>query len=121
MGDPFLSNLLRNDVSQSRVAQEEPTAGSDAVRLVLELVRVHHVEVVEPFINSFSIRVNQLKKKCLQITLEDVRVDSGHSVHSVRSNDGQIGHIDALSLVLFDEGHAADYVTIAREIFAHVL
>lgn len=38
---------LSDDLSQPGVAHHQPAAGSDAVGLVLELVRLHFVEVLE--------------------------------------------------------------------------
>lgn len=38
---------LGDDLSQARVAHHQPAAGGDAVRLVLELLRLHFVEVLE--------------------------------------------------------------------------
>lgn len=38
---------LSDDFSQPGVAHHQPAAGSDAVGLVLELVRLHFVEVLE--------------------------------------------------------------------------
>lgn len=38
---------LGDDLCQPRVAHHQPAAGSDAVGLVLELVRLHFVEVLE--------------------------------------------------------------------------
>lgn len=38
---------LSDDLSQPGVAHDQPAAGGDAVSLVLELVRLHFVEVLE--------------------------------------------------------------------------
>lgn len=38
---------LSDDLSQTRVAHDQPAAGCDAVGFVLELVRLHFVEVLE--------------------------------------------------------------------------
>lgn len=42
------THYLSNKISKTRVAQQQPTAGSNTVGLVLELLRVHFSEVFEP-------------------------------------------------------------------------
>lgn len=39
---------LSDDLSQARVAHDQPAPGSDAVGLVLELLRVNIIEILEP-------------------------------------------------------------------------
>ena len=39
---------LCDDLRQSRVAHDEPPPGRDPVGLVLELLRVHFIEILEP-------------------------------------------------------------------------
>lgn len=39
---------LSNNLSQARVAHDQPAPGCDAVGLVLKLLRVHLIEILEP-------------------------------------------------------------------------
>lgn len=50
---------LSDDLSQSGVAHHQPAAGSDAVGLVLELVRLHFVEVLEAARKTTPCVVNE--------------------------------------------------------------
>lgn len=39
---------LRDDLSKARVTHDQPATGRDAIGLVLELMRVHLIEILEP-------------------------------------------------------------------------
>lgn len=54
-------------------------------------------------------------------SFEDVRVNLGHAVDSMRSHDTQMGHVDPLLSTLLDEGHTAQTVTITRELSSNSL
>lgn len=119
---------LSDDLSQPRVAHHQPAAGSDAVGLVLELVRLHFVEVletvnkVEPshprtgFAKQFHLSITDYSTVYLRdihCRFEDVGVDLGHAIDSVRAHNAQVSHVDPLLAALFNEGHTAQAVTIA--------
>merc|ERR1719220_1702587 len=83
---PGVANLLRDEVSQERIAQQQPSPGSDPVSLVLELLRP---ELVERFEESL---------------LDEVGVYGSHTVDGVGTDDGEVGHVDPLLSVLLDTG-----------------
>lgn len=122
---------LGDDLSQPGVAHHQPAAGSDAVGLVLELVRLHFVEVletvnkVEPshpragFVRQISFERHSVTDystvylRDIHCRFEDVGVDLGHAIDSVRAHNAQMSHVDPLLATLFNEGHTAHTVIIA--------
>lgn len=50
----------------------------------------------------------------LHCVFDDFRVDTGHPVHCMRSNDAQVSHVDLLDSAFLDQGHSAHAVNIAR-------
>ena len=65
-----LTNLFIDEISQGRVAHQQPPARRDAVRLVLELLGPELVEALE------------------QVGLDQLGVDPGDAVDGLRSNNG---------------------------------
>lgn len=58
----FFFFYFSNDISESRVAEQQPTTGSDTIGLVLELLGVHLIEIMEPTsqlinVHSFSYEI----------------------------------------------------------------
>ena len=66
----FCTDLFIDEIWEGRIAHEEPPPRRDSVGLVLELFRPKFEEVLE------------------QVRLQQVGVDAGNAVHSVRSNHG---------------------------------
>ena len=48
-------------------------------------------------------------------------MESGDSVHLVRTNNGQMGHADLLRLCLLNDGHAVQQSTIIGELHFNLL
>lgn len=107
---------LSDDLSQPGVAHHQPAAGSDAIGLVLELVRLHLVEVLEAAGKSIPRFCKQSAIALLQFTesfitqsgalhsrFEDVGVNLGHAVDGVGAHDAQVGHVDPLLSTLLNE------------------
>lgn len=46
---------------------------------------------------------------------DDVRVDAGHSVDSMGSNNAQMGHVDLLLVSFLNQRHAAQTIVVPRE------
>merc|ERR1719184_289577 len=65
IANEILSDSLRNDFSQTRVAHQQEATGSDAIGLVLELLWLHLIEIFEDG------------------GYKDLRVDPGHTIDSV--------------------------------------
>lgn len=57
----------------------------------------------------------------LHSVLDDVRVDTGHSVDSMRSHNAQVSHVDFLDIPFLDQGHSAHAVNISRVKLADAL
>ena len=93
VGDPLVSDVGRYPVSQQRVAVKQETALSDAVGLVIELLRHHLIEVLQ------------------LLMLQDLGVQSRHAVYREAGYDSQMSH---LHLSVIDDGHLADLLLIAR-------
>lgn len=47
-------------------------------------------------------------------SFEDVRVDLGHAVDSMRTHNAQMSHVDPLLSALLNERHAAQTIIITR-------
>ena len=82
MRRPVLSDLVGNQIRQHWIAEQKPTSGRDSVRLVLKLFRPELVEVLE------------------EASLDQLRVEPGNPVDGVRTDDGQVGHVDPLASFL---------------------
>ena len=78
---PALADLLGDQLCQLRVALDDPSAESDAVGLVVELLGIELVEIVE---------------LCL---LENVSVKSRDAVHGVAVVNVHVGHMHVAVLV----------------------
>lgn len=48
-------------------------------------------------------------------------MDGSHTIHSMRSNNGQVGHVDPLLRVLFHEGHPLHPIKVPRPAPHHLL
>ncbi len=66
----LITNLFVDEIGQGGIAHEQPTPGCDSVGLVLELLWP------------------QLEEGPEQVGLDQLRVDAGNTVDSVRSNNG---------------------------------
>ena len=78
---PPLADLLANQLGELRIALHDPSAESDAVGLIIELLRIELVEVVE-------LRI-----------LKDLGVEPCDAVDGVAVMDIQVRHVDVLVLV----------------------
>lgn len=50
----------------------------------------------------------------LHSVFDDLRVDAGHSIDSMRSHNAQVSHVDFLDIPFLDKGHSAQTVNISR-------
>ena len=57
----------------------------------------------------------------LHMSLEQLRVNSGHAVNSVRANNAQEGHIDSFLTIFLDQRHATHASVIVREALSYNL
>ena len=62
-----------------------------------------------------------IKQAYVHGSLDNGRVYGGHSVDSVRADDGQVGHVESLLRELFHDGHATDASHLSREPCLHLL
>lgn len=131
---------LSDDLSQPGVAHDQPAAGSDAVGLVLELVRLHFVEVLETvntadrhtwatraalftpdFLLNATTRNRLVVWGYVHCGFEDVRVNLGHAVDGVGAHDAQVSHVNPLLTALFNQRHATHALVISRELGCNFL
>ena len=78
---PLLADLLGDQFGQLRIALHDPSAESDAIGLVVELLGIELVEIVELGI------------------LEDLRVESGDAVDGMAVVNVHVRHVDIAVLV----------------------
>lgn len=57
----------------------------------------------------------------LHCAFDDLRVDPGHSIHSVRAHNAQVSHVDLLHVSFLNQGHAAQTVDVPRVQFGDAL
>ncbi len=93
MRDPAVADPLRDPLRELGIAVQEEAPLRNAVRLVVELLRHHLVEVLQ------------------HVLLKDLRVQRRDAVHRVAADDGEVSHVD-LSVV--DNRHVADLVRVVR-------
>ena len=93
IGDPLVADVLSHPVCQQRVAVQQETALCDTVRLVVELLRHHLVEITQ------------------LLLLQDLRMEARHAIDRIAADDGQMSHA---YLAVVDDGHAADLILTIR-------
>ena len=91
--DPLVADMGCNPVCKERVAMKKESSLGNAVRLVVELLREHLVEVAQ------------------LLVLQNLGVQSCHAVYGVACHDGQMCH---LHLAVIDDGHLRDLGLVAR-------
>ena len=93
------AGLASNELGEARVGLVEPSAGSDTVGDVGELVGAKDLdEVLEDG------------------GLYEIGVQLGNTVDLVRTNNSQVSHADHLGLGLLDDGNAGKHVAILGEL-----
>ena len=97
--DPLVADLPGDPVCQQRVSVQQEAALGDAVGLVVELLRVHLVEVSQ------------------RLGLQDFRVDLRDAVDGEACAACHVSHAD---LAVVDQGHAVDAGLIVRELLLDV-
>lgn len=137
---------LSDDLSQARVAHDQPASGCDAIRLVLELFWVNFIEILEPGKFWSTIRTaaryniinrkhyakwkhrlphrqagQEIREVSLHSVFNDFRVDAGHAIDSMRAHNAQVGHVDLLNISLLNQGHPAHTINVSRVKFADAL
>ena len=80
-----------------------PPSGSNSIGFVLEQLREHFVKVFEDGL------------------LNEFRVNEGHSVDSMGTDDGEVGHPHFLLLALFNKGHPGYSIILTRELLFDLL
>ncbi len=93
--DPLLAAQgLGDELPKAGVAVGQPPAGGHAVRLVLELLGVHLVEVLEDGV------------------LDDVRMDGRHPVGGFAADHGHERHVDQPAMLPFRISFVPDHCQI---------
>ena len=105
ISDPLIdrANSLADQVRKARIAAVKPAARRNTVSLVLDLSRVHLVE---------------LRK---DRRFDEFRVQGGHSIDCVRANNREVGHSNLLFIALLDKGHTGDLLVVTRVLLLHSL
>ena len=105
ISDPLIdrANSLADQVRKARIAAVKPAARRNTVSLVLDLSRVHLVE---------------LRK---DRRFDEFRVQGGHSIDCVRANNREVGHSNLLIIALLDKGHTGDLLVVTRVLLLHSL
>ena len=93
VGDPLVSNLVGYPVCKERVSVKKETSLGDTVRLIVELLRHHLIEVTQ------------------FLFLKDLCVELRNAVYGEAADDRKVSHAD-LSVV--DDRHSADLIVVAR-------
>ena len=93
VGDPLVSNLVGYPVCKQRVSVKKETSLGDTVRLVVELLRHHLIEVTK------------------LLFLKDLCVELRNAVYGEAADDREVSHAD-LSVV--NDRHSADLLVVAR-------
>ena len=88
---PALADLVGDPVSQQAVSMKQETSLGDAVRLIVEFIRHHVVEIVK------------------HVFLQDFRVQGGHAIYGMAADNRQERHTD---LAIVNDGHSADHVGV---------
>jgi hypothetical protein len=57
----------------------------------------------------------------LQVALKDVGVDLSYTIHGMRSNDGEISHVDTFFSFLLNHGHTTKAISVSRESLGYTL
>ena len=91
-----VADLVTQQLSQTRIGLIQPSPVCDTVGDILELVRRIQIFFVE------------------YAVLDDLRVQLGNAVDTVRSHDAQGSHVD---LVVLDNRHAGGLCTVAAVAF----
>ena len=94
---------IRDDVREGRVTEAEPSPRGNPIGLVLKLVRTELIKVLEQGLS------------------EEVRVNGSHSIDSMGSHDGQVGHVHSLLRLLLYDGQHSHPVHVARVTFTDSL
>ena len=90
---PSVSDMVCHPVCQQRVAVKQETSLCDTVRLVVEFVRIHLVEILQ------------------FLFFQDFRMQPCNTVYRIAACNGQMSH---LNLAVIDDGHFADFLLVAR-------
>lgn len=116
---------LSDEFSQSRVAQQQPASGRDAVGFILKLVWFQIAEITEPegktnvLVKTWTqpamckrINGQSCDYTCSHLSLDDVGVYLSDSVDCVRPHDAQVRHVDPLAPIFLDQGHRPQLVHV---------
>ena len=105
ISDPFIdgADSLADQVRKTRVAAVKPAAGRHTICLVLDLSRIHTVELRE------------------DRRFDEFGMQGGYTIDCMRADDGQIGHANLLIISLFDQGHTLDLLVVTRTLLLHGL
>ena len=89
ISDPFIyrPNSIADQVRKTRIAAVKPTARRHTVCLVLDLCRIHLVELRE------------------DRRFDEFSMQGGYSIDGVRADDREVGHANLFILALLDKGH----------------
>ena len=82
---PFRTDRLIKHFGQVFICDLNPTPLRDAVRFVVEFLRIHHIEIVQ------------------RVSHQNIRVQFCDAVDAMAADDGEIGHLD---LAICDDGGA---------------
>ena len=81
----------------------KPASRRHTVSLVLDLSRIQTIELRE------------------DRRFDELGMQGGYSVDSVRADDGEIGHANLLIISFFDKGHTLDFLVITRILLLYSL
>lgn len=84
------SKGLTEQVRKLWIAAMDPSSWSDTIGLVLKLVWIQLIEFLK---DGF---------------LQELTMQSSHTVDSVRAHDGQVGHSNFLGITFFNQTHSCD-------------
>ena len=96
--DPLVPDMVCHPVREKLVAVQKEPALRDTVRLVVELLRHHFVEVLQ------------------RLLLQDLRVQLSNAVDRVARDNCQVRHPH---LSVIDDSHLCDLVLVARVLLLH--
>ena len=97
--DPLVPDMIRHPVREKLITVQKEPALRDSIRLVVELLRHHFVEILQ------------------RLLLQDLRVQLCDAIDRVARNNRQVRH-PHLSIV--DDSHLCDLVLVARVPLLHL-
>ena len=93
IGDPAVTDMIGDPVSQQRVRMHQETSLCNTVCLVIEFLRIHLVEIFQ------------------LLFFQDLGMQSCNTVYRITASDCQVGH---LNLSVVDDSHLPDFFLISR-------